>query len=268
MFMFTDGYTYQNNFTLATSHDGGSTWDADFVIRQDGNVGIGVTSPDDKLEVSEGSSEGGGYTAITGDCWGSNNAGAYYGVYGYAHEVGGMGVGHFVGVYGSRTGGATGYGVYYSGGMSGTSKAGLIVRTDNGPKEVCFHQATESWLEDFGSGQIWGGRAQVQLAGDFRQTVTVSDTHPLKVFITPNADIGRWWVEKGSAGFVLMAPEAPEGARFDYRVVAKRRGYEDLRLEAAPAAYADHFLYPRVDDVPLEYREAWWKMLPAEEQTN
>ena len=98
---------------------------------------------------------------VSGEICGST--GAYTGVYGYAYELGGMGVGHFIGVYGRRTGGATGYGVYYSGGMSGTSKAGLIVRTDNGPKEVCFHQATESWLEDFGSGEIRGGRAEVQL---------------------------------------------------------------------------------------------------------
>jgi hypothetical protein len=171
--------------------------------------------------------------------------GGAYGAYGYNNH----------GNYGAL--GTKDYGVYYSGGISGTGKGGLIVRTEDGPKEVCFHQATESWCEDFGSGQVIGGRAKIQLADDFQQTVTVSVTYPLKVFITPNQRIGEWWVEKGASGFALVAPDAPDGALFDYRVVAKRLGHEDDRLMAAPAGYGDHFLYPDIADVPLEHRARW-----------
>ena len=45
MFMFTDGGTTDNIFTVATSQNNGSTWEADLVIRQDGNIGIHTTTP-------------------------------------------------------------------------------------------------------------------------------------------------------------------------------------------------------------------------------
>jgi hypothetical protein len=184
----------------------------------------------------------------------------YYGVSGFAGLSGSDGMA--CGVYGCGSGGVSHYGVYYSGGLGGSGSKSAIVRTEEGPKAVYCQESPENWFEDFGSGQIHGGRAEIRLAHDFRQTVTVSGTHPMKVFITPNERVGEWWVEKGTTGFTLMAPEAPDGAKFDYRVVAKRQGYEDLRLQPAPAAYADHFLYPNVEEVPPEYRDDWLKLLP------
>ena len=161
------------------------------------------------------------------------------------------------GVYGSATGGAINYGVYASGDMGCSGAKPAIVRTDNGPKAIYAQESPEIWFEDFGSDQLSDGYASVKIAEDFIQTITVNDQHPMKVFITPNADIGRWWVEKGSSGFILHAPDSPEGAIFDYRVVAKRRGYENHRLKPQPGSYADHYLYPDLNDVPSEYRELW-----------
>jgi len=51
MFMFADGAGSNNIFTAATSENGGSTWEADFVIQQDGKVGIGTTSPTAPLTI-------------------------------------------------------------------------------------------------------------------------------------------------------------------------------------------------------------------------
>jgi hypothetical protein len=257
------------------------------------NVGIGTDSPAYKLDVN--SSTGTAARFIT-----TQNSSSAYGCFGMADpvvEVDGRGVygicdpadyygygvhgdggymgvygtcthaatGHTAyGVYGSASGGTTNYGVYYSGGLGGSGSKSAIVRTEEGPRALYCQESPENWFEDFGSGEIRGGRAAVQLARDFFLTVTIDSKNPMKVFITPNADIGRWWVEKGSAGFVLMAPEAPEGANFDYRVVAKRRGYEDLRLEKVTAAYSDHFLYPHVNDVPLQYQDAWLKTAAVE----
>ncbi len=53
MFMFTDGSTSHNIFTVATSQNNGASWEADLVIRQDGNVGINTTSPARKLHISD-----------------------------------------------------------------------------------------------------------------------------------------------------------------------------------------------------------------------
>jgi hypothetical protein len=52
MFMFTDGSGSDNIFTVATSQNGGGTWQADFVIQQDGDVGIGTASPMYDLDVN------------------------------------------------------------------------------------------------------------------------------------------------------------------------------------------------------------------------
>jgi hypothetical protein len=191
---------------------------------------------------------------------------SYYGVRGYAYLTNTNQDGSAYGVYGYGYGSGVSYGVYYSGGLGGSGSKSAVVRTEEGPKAVYCQESPENWFEDFGSGQIQSGRAEVQLAGDFRQTITVNGTHPMKVFITPNERIGEWWVEKGTAGFALVAPDAPEGAQFDYRVVAKRRGYEDLRLEQASAAWADHFLYPDVNDVPAQYRDEWIRNAPAEQE--
>jgi hypothetical protein len=212
------------------------------------------------------------------DGWGYGvyGSGGYRGVYGYSYVTDAVshigcrgyayGPGTSYGVYGYGDGGSVDYGVYYSNGLGGSGTKSAIVRTEEGPMAVYCQESPENWFEDFGSGEIHGGQAEVQLAGDFRLTVTINESYPLKVFITPNADIGRWWVEKGNTGFVLMAPEAPQGAQFDYRVVAKRKGYEDIRLERAPAAYADHYLYPDLDEVPPLYREEWIRSASPEVQ--
>ncbi len=225
-----------------------------------GNSGY-IGGPDYGIYGSHGSSGNYAYLGSSGlAVHGIHQESGNYGTLG-SSLIGTHGYNDSTGYYGNL--GTNDYGIYYSGGISGTGKGGLIVRTHDGPREMSFHQTTESWCEDFGGSQVYGGRAEIRLADDFLQTVTVSAAHPLKVFITPNQRIGEWWVEKNSAGFVLVAPDAPEGARFDYRIVAKQRGYEYDRLIPAPAGYGDHNLYPDIADVPLEYRERWRQSTPV-----
>jgi len=179
----------------------------------------------------------------------ADGTGANYGVYGYA---GGSGINY--GVYGTVY---SGYGVYYSGGLGGSGSKSAIVKTDEGPKAVYCQESPENWFEDFGSAAISNGIARISIATDFLQTVTIDSEHPFKVFITPNANIGNWWVEKVNTEFILHAPDAINGAEFDYRIVAKRKGFENLRLETFVGAYTDMYLYPTIDEVPDEYKEAW-----------
>jgi hypothetical protein len=214
----------------------------------------------------------GGYVGLRGQCIHSATGHSAYAVYGEAGQgttnYGVYGQANYgstsYGVYGHANNATTNYGVYYSNGLGGSGTKSAIVRTEEGPMAVYCQESPENWFEDFGSGTMHRGRAEIELARDFRLTVTINGSYPMRVFITPLADIGRWWVEKGTTGFTLMAPEAPEGAEFDFRVVAKRRGYEDLRLEKATGSYADRFLYPDVNDVPLEYRDLWLKAAPKE----
>ncbi len=176
-----------------------------------------------------------------------------YGVYGYASG----GDTHYgIYGYGSSTG-STYYGVYFSGGLAGSGTKSGMVRTPDGPKLVYCQESPENWFEDFGTHTIDGSVTRVDIATDFGHTVTVSDEHPLKVFITPRANFGDWWIQSDEKGFELHAPNAPIGAQFDYRIVAKRKGYEDIRLESRPDAFTDVYLYPDINDVPKEYRFEW-----------
>jgi len=51
MIMFTDGQGSNNIFTVAASADQGSTWTANFVVQQNGDIGIGTPVPVEKLQV-------------------------------------------------------------------------------------------------------------------------------------------------------------------------------------------------------------------------
>ena len=180
-------------------------------------------------------------------------------VYGVNSNANG-GSSYTYGVYGR---GST-YGVYASGSLGASGTKSAIVRTEEGPKAVYCQESPENWFEDFGKAKIAGGKAVVGVAKDFLMTVTINDEYPMNVFITPNARLGEWWVEEKHDEFVLHAPDAPDGAGFSYRIVAKRKGYEDIRLLDAPSSWIDHFLYPNIEDVPQEYREEWINVEPTQ----
>ncbi|MCD6400219.1 hypothetical protein J7L85_05445, partial [candidate division WOR-3 bacterium] len=59
--VFGDTGGTETFFGLSTSQDGGNTWNPRFVVKQNGNVGIGTTEPGNKLEVA-GNVEADGFT--------------------------------------------------------------------------------------------------------------------------------------------------------------------------------------------------------------
>ncbi|MCK5832149.1 hypothetical protein KAH81_00600 [bacterium] len=188
--------------------------------------------------------------ASTDDAWGVRGS-AYaddvaYGVYGYAFS-----------------GATTYYGVYYSGGLGGTGTKSAIVRTEDGPKTVYCQESPGNWFEDFGSGVISGGHVHIEIAADYLQTVTVNEEHPMKIFIQMENTSIDYKLIKNQTGFdIEVIGSATGDVAFDYRVAAKRRGYEDLRLKPAPHSYSDNFLYPDLADVPQEWRVDWIKNVP------
>ena len=99
-------------------------------------------------------------------------------------------------------------------------------------KKVAMYslQSPENWLEDFGSGELSAGRAEVALDPTFAGTV--SGTEDYHIFLTPNGDCKGLYVEaKTAAGFVVRElGSGSSNVTFDFRVVAKRRGYETVRL--------------------------------------
>ncbi len=93
-------------------------------------------------------------------------------------------------------------------------------------------QSPENWFEDFGSGQIVNGSAEIALDPVFAQTITSSD---YRVFPVPNGDCkGLYVAQKTATGFVIRELGGGQSnVAFDYRIVARRRGYESLRLTDA-----------------------------------
>ena len=92
-------------------------------------------------------------------------------------------------------------------------------------------QSAENWYEDYGSGQLHGGSVQVSLDPDFAQTVnTTVDYH---VFLTPKGDCKGLYVANETAGGfeVHELGGGTSSIAFDYKIVAKRKGYEQLRLQ-------------------------------------
>jgi len=76
------------------------------------------------------------------------------------------------------------------------------------------------------------GRAHVELDQVFLQTVTIDDRHPMKVFVQLEGDCkGVFVTNKSDMGFdVVELQGGTSSVPFSYRVVCKRKYYEDERL--------------------------------------
>jgi len=98
-------------------------------------------------------------------------------------------------------------------------------------------QSPEVWFEDFGSGTLQGGSAHVSLERFFGGTVNSGVEY--HVFLTPKGDCeGLYVTNEGPDGFdVRELRHGKSSVAFDYRIVAKRKGYEIVRMEDQTAQY-------------------------------
>jgi len=91
-------------------------------------------------------------------------------------------------------------------------------------------EATENWFEDAGSAQLSQGSTTVRFDSLFAQTVNTGVEY--HVFLTPKDDCEGLYVSHETAeGFeVHELRHGQSSIAFDYRIMAKRRGYENARL--------------------------------------
>jgi hypothetical protein len=109
--------------------------------------------------------------------------------------------------------------------------SGAVQSQSNHTVRLYAVQSPENWFEDFGSGTLSNGSAAVNLDPGFAQTVNTSvDYH---VFITPNGESGGLYVVNKTAGGFEVREQHGEHSNvgFDYRIVGRRKGYENVRLE-------------------------------------
>jgi len=212
---------------------------------------------------SSGASTTGAYSGNAG-VWGDTGGGseAFSGVLGSADD---NNAGSFVNNSGSDTtiGGVTLYAenfttdgaslVFFAAGafsgdsctidvdgdLSCSGTVGGAVRAGDSARNVMVHavQSPENWFEDFGSGTLAHGAATVALDPTFASTVnTTADYH---VFLTPKGDCQGLYVTNETATSFGVRELGAGGSNvaFDYRIVAKRAGYENQRLEDVTERY-------------------------------
>jgi hypothetical protein len=98
-------------------------------------------------------------------------------------------------------------------------------------------QSTENWLEDAGAGQLVNGSTRIDLDPTFAQTVNTGVAY--HVFLTPKGDCKGLYVGGETAqGFeVHEMGGGRSNIAFDYRIMAKRNGFENVRLADVTKKY-------------------------------
>lgn len=211
--------------------------------------------------------------------WGAAlaSSGRVYGVYGQTNSGGNQSAGvrgHVLansgsnadGVRGSTLAGGSGsYGVYSSGDFAASGSKSALVYTDSqGPTELYAVEAAGVWFEDLGEARLQGGSVFVSIDPLLAETITIDDEHPMQVFVTPYADVDLW-VERAEGGFwVHERGGGASDAAFAWRMVAKRRHYEDRRLRAAPE-HIDRHMRPDLTEAERDALNRRWGQPTAAE---
>ena len=123
--------------------------------------------------------------------------------------------------------------------MSAGPQATFVKTPQDGEHLLYSIQSPEIWFEDFGSAVLSKGVTTVQFDPVFLQTVNTSVDY--QVFLTPvcSEAVILYVAAKDGAGFTVKGntmSNEPSACAFDYRIVAKRLGYENNRLEAVDSA--------------------------------
>lgn len=113
---------------------------------------------------------------------------------------------------------------------SGSKSA--VVPVENNSKKVAMYaiESPQNWFEDFGSGQLTNGSASINLEAIFGETVDTNVKY--HVYLTPNGDCkGLYVTAKTPTSFeVHELGQGTSNIAFDYRIVAMRKGYEQIRM--------------------------------------
>jgi hypothetical protein len=103
----------------------------------------------------------------------------------------------------------------------------------NGDKVLLYAmESPGNWFEDFGSAQLINGVAVVEIDPVFVQTVNTTDEE-YHVFLTPRGpNTGLYMAQQTPTSFeVRDGVNGGSNVRFSYRIIAKRKDYEKVRLE-------------------------------------
>jgi len=108
---------------------------------------------------------------------------------------------------------------------------GVVRNSGQHSLEMYAVQGTENWYEDAGSGVLRNGSATVQLDANFADLANTGVEY--QVFPVPNGDCnGLYVTNKNATSFEVRELHGGHAnIVFDYRIVAKRKGMEPLRMQ-------------------------------------
>jgi hypothetical protein len=120
---------------------------------------------------------------------------------------------------------------------SGAVEGQVTPDVDGTVRAMYAMQSPEVWFEDFGSSTLHNGSAHISLEPLFGGTVNSGVEY--HVFLTPKGECeGLYIASEGPEGFdVRELRHGKSSVGFDYRIVAKRKGYETVRMEDQTAQY-------------------------------
>lgn len=126
--------------------------------------------------------------------------------------------------------------------VNGGSK-NASVATSDGDRLLYSEESSEVWFSDYGFGQVQGSFTVVKVDPIFAETVNLDE--PYHVFLQSYGNVQLYVGERRADSFEvwIMDSKSDQSVEFSYRIVAKRRGFEDQRLEFAPWVTADHPYY-------------------------
>ncbi|MCB9784085.1 MAG: hypothetical protein H6751_14065 [Candidatus Omnitrophica bacterium] len=185
-----------------------------------------ITNPDNDSNSVAASTQGDG-NALVGYTIGSGN-----GVYGETTSSGWAG--YFVGSGGS----SKGVHIETNGGQGlevvGGAKS-AVVPTSQGQRALYTEEAAEVWFTDYGIGHLENGRAVIPIDSLFAETVNLEEPYHVFVQLNDSESEGVAVEEKTATSFTVVELRSGDSnAEFSYRIVAKRRGFEEVRLEERP----------------------------------
>ena len=126
--------------------------------------------------------------------------------------------------------------LYIVGNFVATGTKSAVVQTGSyGRRQLYAVESPENWFEDFGKAQLSDGRAIVKIDRVFLETVNTE--YEYHIFVTAKGDCKGLYVAKQSA-ISFEVRELQNGKSriaFDYRIVAKRKGFEEARLDEVRA---------------------------------
>lgn len=153
----------------------------------------------------------------------TNNGNGVYGQVNVAPQAG---------VVGRQEDSSGNWALYGFGNIGATGTKSSVVSVENGTRQVALYavESPDVWFEDYGSGHLVSGVANVKIDPAYAQTVNTGIEY--HVFLTPNGDCeGLYVTARTATSFeVRELRQGKSNVAFDYRVIARRRGYETQRL--------------------------------------